>query len=302
MNNLARGWRNWTALLFLGLLSVVVTTGAQEATKVQTKHCFWKVEGKSNAVYLLGSVHVLNSRFYPMDRLIEDAFKNSQTLVLEVNLKDAESPAGQMEMLKAGMYGPGDSVRKHVSKETYGKLDAHLKKSGSSASSVESFKPWMISVVLLAGELQKLGFNPMEGVDRYFFKKAEEDGKKVEGLETAAFQLSLFNQMSQDEEDAMLNESFDEVQNLKKEFNDIISAWQTGDAAGLDKLMVEDMRKYPELYKKLLLERNQRWVKKMDGYLKADKDIFVVVGALHLVGKDSVVEMLRAKGYKVEQR
>ncbi|MDB6032983.1 MAG: TraB/GumN family protein, partial [Verrucomicrobiales bacterium] len=80
------------------------------------------------------------------------------------------------------------------------------------------------------------------------------------------------------------------------------SAWQTGDAAGLDKLMVEDMRKYPDLYKKLLLERNQRWVKKMDGYLKADKDVFVVVGALHLVGKDSVVEMLRAKGYNVEQR
>jgi uncharacterized protein YbaP (TraB family) len=302
MMNLPRGLGKWANLLFLALLPVVITTEAQEASKVQTKHCFWKVEGKSNAVYLLGSVHVLNSRFYPMDKPIEDAFKNSQTLVLEVNLKDAESPAGQMEMLKAGMYGPGDSVRKHISKETYEKLDAHLKKSGSTASSVESFKPWMISVVLLTGELQKLGFNPMEGVDRYFFKKAEGQEKKVEGLETAAFQLSLFNELSQAEEEAMLNESFDEIQNLKNEFNDIINAWKNGDAAGLDKLMVEDMRKYPELYKKLLLERNQRWVKKMDGYLKADKDVFVVVGALHLVGKDSVVEMLRGKGYKVEQR
>src|SRR4051812_36023373 len=142
MKNLARGWGRWSALLLLGLVQFVGSAPAQEAPKLQTKHCFWKVEGKSNTVYLLGSVHVLNSRFYPMAKPIEDAFKNSGTLVLEVNLKDAETPTGQMELMKAGMYGPGDSVRKHVSKETYEQLDAHLKKSGSSASSVESFKPW----------------------------------------------------------------------------------------------------------------------------------------------------------------
>lgn len=302
MKALAKRFGWWAAFLVLVCLPLGPAIEAQEVPKTQTRHCFWKAEGKSNTVYLLGSVHVLNKKFYPMAKPIEEAFQRSSILVLEVDLKDLESPMTQLQMLKSGMYQAGDSLRKNISKECYEKLDAFMKKRGGSASSMDGFKPWMVAVVLLTGELQKMGFHPNEGVDRYFYQKAQEDKKKVVGLETAAFQLSLFDDMSKEEGEAMLNETFDEIESVKAEFDKIIEAWKTGDTKKLDQILVEDMRQYPDLYKKLLLERNQRWIRQLEKHLNAGKDVFVVVGALHLVGKDSVVEMLKAKGYRVEQQ
>ena len=291
------------APVLIGLfLQLPWTAPAQTPAKAEAKHCFWKVEGKSNSVYVLGSIHVLNKKFYPLDNTIEEAFKNAKTLVLEADLQEMESPATQMKMLKFGRYGEGDSLKKHVSTDTYEKLDSYMKKSGASAAMLDSFKPWMVAVVLVAGELQKLGFNPQEGVDRYFYQKAKSDEKKVIGLETADFQLSLFNEFTEEDGESMLKETFEEIDNLKKEFDEMTRAWKTGDTEKLDRTMVQEMRGYPELYKKLLVERNQRWARQMDRFLAEGKDVFVVVGAAHLVGKDSLVRMLQMKGYKVTQQ
>ena len=283
------------------LLQGAHANAAPVVAKTDAKHCFWKVEGKSNSVYLLGSIHLLNNKFYPLDNPIEEAFKKSKTLVLEADLEEMESPATQLEMLALGRYGEGDSLKKHVTRETYEKLEARFKKSGGSVAMLDSFKPWMVAVALVASELQKLGFNPQEGVDRYFYQKAKVDEKKVAGLETADFQLSLFGEFTQEEGESMLKETFDEIDKLQKEFGKLIQAWKTGDTEKLDKTIVQEMRGYPQLYKKLLVERNTRWAKQMDNFLAEAQDVFVVVGAAHLVGKDSLVRMLQAEGYKVRQ-
>jgi len=158
-----------------------------------------------------------------------------------------------------------------------------------------------VAVALVGVELQKLGFNPEEGVDQDFYRKATEASKKVEGLETADFQLSLFNDLTKEEEESILKETFDEMDNLKKEFETMAQAWKAGDTKKLEETMVEEMRGYPDIYKKLLVERNTRWAKQMDKLSTHGKDVFVVVGAAHLVGKDSLVKMLQDKGYRVTQ-
>jgi uncharacterized protein YbaP (TraB family) len=274
---------------------------AQVSAPREPKHCFWKVQGKSNEVYLLGSIHVLNNKYYPLDKPIEEAFKKANTLVLEVDLKEMESREAQLKMLKMGRYADGDSLKKHLSPETYQTLDARIRKTGGSAAMFDPFKPWMVAVVLVAAELKKLGFNPEEGVDHYFYQKASAERKQVLGLETSDFQLGLFNEFTREEGESMLKETFGEIDNLKNEFEDLLKAWKKGDTEKLDKTMVEEMRGYPEIYKKLLVERNQRWARQMDAFLTKGTDVFVVVGAAHLVGKDSLIGMLQKRGYKVDQ-
>lgn len=289
---------------FIALATLLIQTFAfaqAPTAKGQNKHCFWKVEGKGNTIYLLGSIHVLNKKFYPLDKPIEDAFKNSQMLVLEADLAEMESTQTQMKMLMAGKYPEGESLQKNLTKETYTRLDNMLKESGLSAAAFDALRPWMVTVVIMASELQKLGFNPNEGVDKYFYDKAKADGKKVRGLETADFQLSIFKEFTPPEEEAMLKETFDEIHNLKKDMAELTTAWSKGDTTGLEKLVLDMVKAYPNIYKKMILQRNQSWSTQMDKLATSGQNAFVVVGTAHLVGKDSLLELLKKKGFTVNQ-
>jgi uncharacterized protein YbaP (TraB family) len=295
-------WIGRTAVF--GLCAWVLATGtldAQTTPAAQTKHSLWKVQGQTNTVYLFGSIHFLKKDFYPLPRPIEDAYKESQIIAFEADLDEMQSPQGMLKMLSQSTYTDGTTLKDHVSKETYSSVRAHMGDNALVANALDSMKPWMVAVTLLGIELQKLGFDPEQGVDRYFFDKAKQDKKEILGLETVDFQIGLFTGMSKQEEDAMLKESLQEIGGFKKELNELTTAWKTGDAKTLEKIMLEAMRDYPDIHKKLLLDRNKAWVEKIEKLRAAGKNVFVVVGAAHLVGKESVVDLLAKKGFKVQQ-
>ena len=98
-----------------------------------------------------------------------------------------------------------------------------------------------------------------------------------------------------------LRRSLLEMDQLEKSVDDMVDAWNRGDVERGEKLFLESMRGYPELKTKLLDERNRSWIPQIDQFLKQDEDILVVVGAAHLVGKEGVIELLNARGYKLEQ-
>jgi uncharacterized protein len=293
----------FTLFAAAGLLALNQSTAvqAQQTPKTQGKHCLWKVEGRTNTAYLFGSIHFLKKEFYPLPAPIEDAYKRSQVVVFEANLEEMQSPAAQLKMLQQGKYPEGQTLKQNVSRETYAKLEAYLSDALGSAALFDELKPWMVAVALLGIELQKLGFNPEEGVDKYFFDKAKQDRKQIVPLETIDFQLGLFAELSKDEEDAMLKETLQEISSFKGILGQLTDAWKTGDTKKLDELIVEAMRQYPQIHKKLLLDRNKEWSAKIEKLLAEGKSVFMVVGAAHLIGKDSVVDLLSKKGLKVAQ-
>jgi hypothetical protein len=274
---------------------------AQQAVKPATKHSLWKVEGKTNAMYLFGSIHFLKKDFYPLPQPIEDAYKQAQVVVFEADLGEMDSPETQIKMLQSGKAPEGETLKDVLSKETYAKLEAHLKESGLPIAVFDPLRPWMVAVALISAEIMKLGYNPEEGVDKYFYGKVKKDKKEIVPLETLDFQLSLFTSLTKQEQDAMVRETLQEISNFKKDLQGIIDAWKTGDTQALDKFTLEAMRDYPQLHKKLLIDRNKQWVDKLQKLHASGKTVFVVVGAAHLVGKDSVVDLLNAKGLKVRQ-
>src|SRR5262245_24075474 len=118
------------ATLALLLACASAPLHAQQPAKAEPKHCLWRVDGKTNAVHLLGSIHFLKKEFYPLPKPIEDAYARSQVVVFEADLDELSSPESQVKMLQHAAYPPGETLKKNVSKETYDKLQSYLTEAG----------------------------------------------------------------------------------------------------------------------------------------------------------------------------
>ena len=293
--------RSFLLALWASCFFVLPGISAEEKASGATKHSLWKIQGKRNSVYLFGSIHFLKKEFYPLPKPIEDAYKKSAIVVFETDIEKMESVESREKIKKLGKLADGETVDQKISKETYVKLQEYLKKVGIPEHALDGYQPWMSAVALLGIEIGNLGYDPEQGVEKYFLAKAQEDKKKVSGLETVDFQLSLFGEFTRQEQEAMLNETLNEVSRFKTILSDMVNAWQTGDTKALDALVLAEMRGFPGLYQKLLLNRNKTWTVALEKMLEEDKDIFVAVGAGHLVGKESVIDLLGKKGFKIEQ-
>jgi uncharacterized protein len=163
-------------------------------------------------------------------------------------------------------------------------------------------KPWFVALTLVAIKLQSLGLDANSGVDRYLAQRAKNNGKATRGLETLEFQIGLLDQLPKTDQEQMLRETVRELDLLDKNIDEIVQSWATGDVDLLAKLLLAGMKEYPEVYQRIVVERNRRWLPEIEKLIHDGSGAMLVVGAAHLVGQDGVIEMLKAKGYRVEQK
>jgi len=290
------------SLFLLFALSLVTPVLAQEQrAPVTTRHSLWKVEGKKNTVYLLGSIHVLKKEDYPLPAPIEAAFTNAQIAVFETDIDAAKDPAFALKMQSKSMLPEGETIETQLSPEVYSNYLAYVKEVGLPAPLLEKFKPSMAATFVLVFELQKLGLDPSYGLDQHFFERARKEGKQTVALEPVEFQLDLITGFSKEEGELFMKTMLKDAGNLKNEIGDLMKAWQSGDGDKLAKLLNEATEEAPILYKRLLTDRNRSWLPKIEELSRGDKNAIVIVGAGHLVGKESVVDLLKSKGFKINQ-
>jgi uncharacterized protein YbaP (TraB family) len=201
-----------------------------------------------------------------------------------------------------GLLPEGQTLEQHLSQQTYALLQQKAGEFGLQVEIFNQFKPWLCALTLTSVELQRLGFNPNYGIDTYFFDKAKRDGKDIRFLESIDDQLGLFTEMSRQEEDSFLAKVLQELDTMRVQVVDMINAWKSGDSATLASMVKVEFEGYPGVYSKMLVERNQKWVQQIEALSGQDGNSFVVVGAAHLVGDDSILELLKRKGFEVEQR
>jgi len=265
------------------------------------KSFIWKVQSGSSTAYILGSIHAMKEDIYPLDSKIEGAFRESGALALEIDMNmDLSKTLGMM--MSVVMYQNGDTLKNHMTSSGYDLAVAALGKAGMNIVMIDKFKPWFLAMTLEMMELAKMGYNPEFGIDKHFSNRA--GSKKIAALETAEFQLQLFNQFTDKEQEAFLLSVISEVEILKREMAAIVSAWKTGDTATMGSVLSEGISKSPELagiYEKVLYKRNRSMTLSIEDYLKSGDTYFIVVGAAHLVGKKGIIELLKRKGYSVEQ-
>lgn len=280
---------------FLALCWIPRQVGAQQ------KSFLWKIKSDKNSIYILGSIHFLKKENYPLDKAIEEAFESTKKLVMEIDLESATPEKAQKIMLEKGLYRDGTTLQQNVEKETYDLAEQRAKELGVDLRGMNPLKPWVVALTLTSLKLQKLGFDSNYGIDRYFADRAKTSGKTISGLETLEFQIGLMDQLSRKDQESLLRETLKELDLLDGSVDRIVQAWMKGDVNVMEDLLLAGMREYPEVQQKLVVDRNRRWLPQIEKLIDQGESALVVVGAAHLVGKDGVIESLKARGYVVEQ-
>ncbi len=273
----------------------------QPGPATATRHCLWKVQGQHSNVYLLGSVHVLKPEDYPLAAPIEQAFTNSPMAVFETDMAAMEGLEVQQKIMSKALLPEGETLAGQLSPGVYSDFTNHLRQTQLPAAMFERLKPSLAAITLTVVEIQKLGFNPEYGLDKHFFALAKKAGKKIGPLETVDFQIGLVTDFTKEEGELMMKVMLEDIDKMKKDFPELIKAWRTGDADKLEQLLNEAAREAPAIFKRLVADRNRRWLPRIEEWSRGDQNVVVIVGAGHLVGKDGVVELLRNNGFKVVQ-
>ncbi len=290
-----------TAMLAAVLLTLLFVSAPFAGTK-KGKSFIWSFKSGKNTIYLLGSIHVLNEGSYPLPDEVENMYDCCRKIVFETDLDSMNDGSMQGKMLRRGMYPEGQTLSGNISADTYELLRKKLEVSGLPILQFDRFRPWMVALTLAGSEMIRLGFDPELGVDRRFFSKAKQDSKELLFLETNEFQINLFAGLGRTRQEALLKQILIEINIIESMFADMVHAWKHGDAGRLDSIMKESFTGFPDLYDRLIVKRNRRWVSKILNFARDRGDLLVVVGAAHLVGEKSVIDLLRQKGYEVNQR
>lgn len=244
---------------------------------------------------------MLKKEDYPLPLEFDTAFKNSDKLVFETDIEKAQSPSFAKKMAQMFSYPPGNSLKKTLNKNTYKKLKQHLADRNIPIDSFLQFKPSMIVIVLTVIELKKIGMVAI-GVDEFFHKKAQQAGKAIGYFETVDEQLAFLLTMGEGNENEMIMNSINDMSKMESTMALIKSAWLNGDENNLADVALTDMiRDFPDLHKTLLVKRNNNWMPHIERMMTDKKVEMVLVGALHLVGEDGLLQQLRNKGYAVKQ-
>lgn len=264
----------------------------------------WKVSDADNHVYLLGSFHLLKPDDYPLPKEVDAAFDDAESLLFEVDPREMTAPETMATIQKYAAYDEGKSLSAVLPGPTLDKLGNLLSITGGSVQALEQSEPWMVSLSLVLGITSAMGFKADLGLDRHLMARAAAAGKPTGGLETIEDQMKAMDSVPHAEQVDGLAEFLDDPKQAIQQMQDMHDWWRTGNVAKLDSGMRAEMAdKTPESYRLLDVARNDVWLPQVEARLIQSKgdDTLVVVGTLHLLGADGLVEKLRAKGYRVER-
>ena len=283
-------------VLVVALLAPV--TGTADGRNV-----LWTVDGKSNTVYLLGSLHVLRPKDGPLPAAADAAYADAEQLIMEIDMDDAlADPATLVQAMQVEAMLPEEQSLREVLGADYTRVSEQVRAAGFDLSLLDRFAPWFVAVTLMQLELENRGFTAELGVEQTLTRRAVADRKPISGLETAQQQFQTFSRLSLPQQKRMLLMTLDETAQLDTEIDKLLAAWRGGDIESLTKTLSEEYERFPELYGPLTENRNRAWVTQLVDLLDDDDDYLVVVGALHLVGRNSVIDLLEQRGYDVVQQ
>ena len=158
-----------------------------------------------------------------------------------------------------------------IAPATYAEVKRRAEKAGLPMIALDRMKPWMVAVALTAPALKAAGFDTDLGIDKHFFDKAKETGKELRALETVAYQLGQFDQLSPALQELMLKETMSDLDTQVANVKEVATAWAAGNTATIERVMLKDMLQSPELYQKLLVERNQNWIAPIETCLQTER-------------------------------
>lgn len=293
--------KNTGKCLFIDVLLIVFGLASLTA---QAQSSVWKVSKGNDHIFIGGTVHILPASEFPLPKEFDQAYKQSDSIVLEAKLPDASDTDFHINMMKQMAYSNGNTIGDFISANTKQKLSQHVSSLGVNLALFEHLKPGFLITMLALLEAQQAQLSG-EGVDIFYSKKASKDNKEIAYLESAEFQMNMIATMGVGDEDRFIKSNLAQMKDFKVMFLGLLKAWRVGDEQQLNRLAITPMKDDPKTFKKLLTDRNYNWIAYIERMFgnngkSSDKE-FVLVGVAHLAGDKSVLALLQAKGYRVEK-
>jgi uncharacterized protein len=295
--------------ILLGFHPAFAQTGAPSAAvhkvapSIPLRGTLYRVDYRGHICYLFGTVHVGQQAFYPLEPQVTRALRQSERLVIEVDIRN--TAAFQQAILQYGLYPDGQTIEQHLPAADLAQLKAALEDSGIPLQNLARMRPWMIANVLIVQTMAKNGFPVEQGLELYFLAEAEKQKKQVSELETAAYQLGLFDQLDEQQQQDYLRETLHDLADgseIKKGMA-LLEAWQRADSpameAAMDEILQDDSPASRFIQHVLLEQRNPGMADKIAAWTRNDRTTFVAVGALHLLGDKGIPKLLQQRGYQV---
>ncbi|WP_296199667.1 TraB/GumN family protein [Sphingorhabdus sp.] len=253
----------------------------------------WVIKDEDTTIYLFGSIHVLKPGLGWFDDGVKTAFDSSDQLVLEL----VDLPAAETQALfgKLAMDQQGKTLRSKMNDADRAVYDAAMGKLGIPAPSFDPFEPWAAGIAMSLMAIQKSGYEPNSGVETQLTAAAKVSKKPIVGLETAEFQLGIFDTLPEADQIAFLVETAKTIDDTNSMMEKMVNMWGSADTESLAQLMNEGLTSRT-LYDAVLTNRNANWAKWISAQMKKPGVTFMAVGAGHLAGPTSVQALLPTYG------
>jgi uncharacterized protein len=278
---------------------------AAQAGNAPQRGMLYRIRYHGNTTYLFGTIHVGVPDFFPLESEVTRALTRSSKLVLEIDVRKGE--LFQAALQKHGMYPGGETIERHLSSDSLLRLRQALQGFGIALENVAHLKPWLLTNMLIGLDLERHGYQRRHGIEFFLLSIADQQAKIVQELESADYQLSLFDGMADAMQERYLRENLAELDDgsALKKTRALVEAWAGAKGATLEDLVRESLKEKTstsEFTQRVLLDqRNPEMANKIESLLKNEESTFVGVGLVHLIGENGVPGLLRLRGYDVER-
>lgn len=260
----------------------------------------WKISKGNHTMYFGGTIHVLRSSDYPLPHEFDKAYSEADYVVFETDLARTQSEMFAAMLAQKMILPTGQTLANKLTSTTYAELTSYLVSQRYDIRLFDRLEPWAVLLTLTQLKFAQMGMDK-SGVDMHYSRRALHDQLPQRYLETIEEQIDIIAEIGADEEDVMIFQALRDMKQLDSMIPWMVEEWRQGKTARLERELVQDMKnESPKMYQHILKQRNDRWKTKLIAMMQEDKRGFVLIGAMHLLGKDGLLEQFRMLGYQVE--
>lgn len=285
----------------VALALVIAPVAAQDKAAGVDAPPLWKIEGPKGRVFLFGSFHLLPADVKWRTPTVDSALNEARVVVVEADLAAGQDPQVMQALItKYGLLPQGQTLSSVLPAKLHAEFERTASELGLPAAAFAPLRPWLVAVTMGVQLFVKQGFDPKQGVDQQVAAWAQANGRALATLETNESQLEVLAGLTREQEIEFLAVMLQQVREMPQAVGALLNAYRKGDVAALESMLNIGLDGFPVLRRRVLKERHDRWLPQIEKMIADGRTHVIVVGLAHLVGHDSIIALLRAKGVKVE--
>lgn len=284
------------------LLSLVLAlTACTPERGPVTEPALWRISDDDSEIWLFGTVHVLPPDVHWRGPRVSAAFASAEELITETDTSAEAAAAFPALAARHGALPPGPRLSARLADDDRARLARLARAGGLDLRVLDGLRPWLAALQLSFAYAAREGHSADAGVEAVLAADARRSGKRLSFFETPEQQVRFLADLPPAEELRFLTITLRQIEEDRALLDEIDRAWARGDVGELELLLQTQWQEAgATIHDRIILRRNRAWASEIERRLAGEGRIFIAVGAAHLVGDESVIALLRARGIAVE--